>query len=136
LGQIDKLLGTGKRVFITKESVTAPYLLIVGNNYHITSVGKVGISESEFLFKKYTVEPYGGSLELRLFKGAEVSGQAGEPVTTYNQNFWGRLIRRRIDYGDIGSWIWALVTNHHDPTAWTYKDARGVWLQVQDTNPL
>lgn len=129
-GQIDKYLSDGKRVFITKESVTAPYLLTVGNNYHITSVGKVRDSEARFLFKKYTVELYGNNLELKLFKGRVVSDQAGEPVAGYDLSFWGRLVRRRIDYGDLGSWIWAIVTNHRDPTGWIYKDARGVWLQI------
>jgi hypothetical protein len=125
LGQIDKYLGSGKRVFITKESVTAPYLLFVGNNYHITSVGKVGDSESRFLFNKYIVDAYGDNLEIKLFKGKQISGQAGEPVVTYNQSFWGRLVRRRIDYGDVGSWAWAIITNHRDPTGWIYKDVTG-----------
>jgi hypothetical protein len=126
LGQIDKYLNAGKRVFITKESVTAPYLLVVGNNYHITSVGKVGESESRFLFKKYIVETYNGNLELKLFKNSQVSVQAGEPVVTYDQRFFGRLARPRIDYGDFGSWVWVIVTNHRDPVGWTYKDARGI----------
>jgi hypothetical protein len=135
LGQINKYLEIGRRVFITKESVTAPYLLVIGNNYHITSVGKVGESESAFLFKKYSVEPYGGNIEFKLFKGKQVSDQAGEAVISYDQSFFGRLARPRINYGDIGSWVWALVTNHRDPIGWTYKDVRGVWLQVQNTNP-
>jgi len=130
LGQIDKYLDSGIRVFITKESVTAPYLLVVGNNYHITSVGKAGNSESRFLFKKYVFEPYGNNLELKLFKGSEISIQAGEPVVSYDQSFFGRLARRRIDYGDVGSWIWALLTGHRDPIGWSYKDARGIWLQI------
>lgn len=130
LGQIDKYLNIGKRVFITKESVTAPYILVVGNNYHITSVGKVGESESAYLFKKYSIEPNGGNIEFKLFKGKQVSDQAGEPVIFYDQSFWGRLVIPRIDYGDAGSWIWAIITNHRDPTGWTYKDARGIWLQI------
>ena len=130
LGKIDYYLNSGKRVFLTKQAVTAPYLLLVGNNYHITSVGKVGDSESRFLFKKYAVEPYGSDLELKLFNGPEVSTQAGEPVVFYDQSFWGRLARRRIDYGDVGFWIWAIITNHRDPTGWTYKDVRGIWYNM------
>ena len=126
LGQIDKYLKAGKRVFLTKESVTAPYLLVVGNNYHITSVGKVGDSESRILYEKYIVEPYGKDLELKSFEGGIVSDKAGEIIVSYDQSFWGRLVRRRIDYGDIGSWIWAIITNHRDPVGWTYRDARGV----------
>jgi hypothetical protein len=130
LGQIDNYLESGGRVFITNESVTAPYLLLVGNNFHITSIGKVGESESRFLFKKYMVEPIGDNLEIILFKGPQISKEAGEPVVSYDQSFWGRLSRRRIDYGDIGSWIWALLTNHRDSTGWTYKDARGIWYNM------
>jgi len=130
LEKIDDYLISGKRVFMTKQAVTAPYMLLVGNNYHITSLGKVGDSESRFLFKKYAVDAYRDNLELKLFKGSQVSGQAGEPIVSYNQSFWGRLVRRRIDYGDVGTWIWAIITSHRDPTGWTYKDMRGIWLQI------
>lgn len=126
LGKIDDYLVSGKRVFLTKQAITAPYMLLVGNNYHITSLGKVGDSESRFLFSKYIVLEVGDVVELKLFKGKEISKEAGEPVIFYDQNFWGKIARRRIDYGDIGSWIWAITTNHHDPTGWTYKDVRGI----------
>jgi hypothetical protein len=124
LGTIDGYLSQGKRVFLTSEAVTAPYQLLVGNNYHITSLGKVGDSESRFLFEKYVIEQYGDNLELKLNKG-ETSNEAGQPVVFYSQSFWGRLARERIDYGDIGTWIWAIVTNHRDPTGWTYRDVSG-----------
>lgn len=124
-GKLDEYLKSGKRVFLSKQAVTAPYLLLVGNNYHITSVGKIGPSESIFLFSKYQVEQFENVLEIKLYKGKEVSKEVGEPVVTYDQSFWGRLTRRRIDYGDIGSWIWAIITNHRDPIGWTYKDVRG-----------
>lgn len=125
LGKIDDYLKNGKRVFLTKQAVTAPYQLLVGNNYHITSLGKVGDSESRFLFKKYEVDPYNNVYELKLFNG-NISPNAGEPIISYNKSFWGRLVRRRIDYGDFGTWIWAIVTNHRDPTGWTYLDVRGI----------
>lgn len=128
--QIEADLKNGTRVFITKEAVTAPYLLIVGNNYHITSLGRVGESESRFLFKKYAFYSYGDSLELKSVGKNTVSDKAGDPVIGYDSCFWSRLNRDRIDYGDIGSWIWAIATNHRDPIGWTYKDARGVWLQI------
>lgn len=130
LGKIDNYLKSGKRVFLAKEAVTAPYMLLVGNNYHITSLSRVGKSESRFLFQKYAVDRYGDSLELKMFKGAKVSGEASKPIIFFDQSFWGRLARRRIDYGDIGSWIWALVINHRDPTGWTYKDVRGIWYNM------
>lgn len=124
LGKIDDYLREGKRVFLAKEAVTAPYLLVVGNNYHITSVGRVGDSESRFLFEKYEIDSYGGNFELKIFKG-KVSDKAGNPVIYYDQSFWGRLARARVDYGDIGTWIWAVMTDHRDPIGWIYKDVRG-----------
>jgi hypothetical protein len=124
--KVDEYLASGKRVFLTKQAITAPYMLLVGNNYHITSLGKVGNSESRFLFTKYIVEQVGDVIELKLFNGKEISKEAGEPVIYFDQSFWGRLVRRRIDYGDLGSWIWAIVSNHRDPIGWTYKDVRGI----------
>ena len=118
-------LKNGTRVFLTEQAITAPYLLLVGQNYLITSLGRVGDSESRFLFKKYTVEQYNDSFELKMFNGV-VSGEAGSPVIYYDQSFWGRLARRRIDYGDIGTWLWAITVNHRDPIGWIYKDARGM----------
>jgi len=125
LGVIDNYLKNGTRVFLTEQAITAPYLLLVGQNYHITSLGRVGDSESRFLFKNYTVEQYNDSFELKMFNGV-VSGEAGSPVIYYDQSFWGRLARRRIDYGDIGTWLWAITVNHRDPIGWIYKDARGM----------
>lgn len=131
---IDDLISSGKRVFLTEDATTAPYRLIVGNNYHITSLFRVGESESRFLFKKYKFSKYNNVYELEKFSG-KVSESAGEPVIFYGTDFVSRLSRRRVDYGDLGVWIWAIITNHRDPTGWTYKDVRGVWLQVQNTNP-
>jgi hypothetical protein len=130
MSKIDDYLKSGKRVFMEKNAITSPYMLFVGNNYHITSLGKVGNSESRFLFKKYVIDLYGDNLEIKSFKGTEVSKGTGEPVVFYAQSFWGRLARQRIDYGDIGTWIWALATNHRDPTEWTYKDVRGIWYNI------
>jgi hypothetical protein len=129
LGKIDVYLKAGKRVFLTKQAVTAPYMLLVGNNYHITSLGKAGDSESSFLFQKYIVEPYSNVFELKSYKGV-VSKDAGQPVIFYDNGFWGWLARRRIDYGDAGSWVWAIIINHRDPTGWTYKDVRGIWYNM------
>lgn len=122
---IDSFLKNGTRVFMTKQSVTAPYQLLVGQNYHITSLGRVGDSESRFLFKKYEIDSFNNVFEIKTYKG-KISDRAGEPVIFFDQSFWGRLARRRIDYGDAGSWIWAIATNHRDPAGWTYDDVRGI----------
>lgn len=130
LGKIDDYLKSGKRVFLTKQAVTAPFRLLVGNNYHITSLGRVGDSETRFLFTKYIVEPEGEGFELKLFKGKEISKDAGTPVIYFDRSFWGRLTRRRIDYGDIGTWLWAIITNHRDPAGWTYVDVQGKYVDL------
>lgn len=128
--QVEDVLKGGTRVFITKESITAPYLLVVGNNYHITSLNKVGNSESRKLFTKYKVILYGDSFELKEPDGKDISKSAGEPVIFYGNGFWQRLSRMRINYGDIGVWLWSVISGHKDAVGWTYKDARGVWLQI------
>ena len=130
LSQIDNYLKSGKRVFLDRFAVTSPYLLLVGNNYHITSFGKVGDSESKVLFQKYRVSISNNSYELKLNDNSKVSSDAGEPIVFYNQNFWGRLDRERLDYGDIGTWIYAIITDHHDSTGWTYKDIKGNWVYL------
>lgn len=126
--QLDNYLNQGYRVFITKESVTAPYLLIVGNNYHITSFDRVGESDASVFFKKYKADLIAGGYEIRLPAGVEFSPEAGKPVVFYSQGFWGKISRRRINYGDIGVWLWAIAVNHRDSTGWTYKDANGAWV--------
>lgn len=131
LSQIDNYLKEGKRVFMEKNTITSPYMLFVGNNYHITSLGKAGDSESRFLFTKYEFDLYGDNLELKSFEGKEISKEAGQPIVFYSNNFWQKLARPRIDYGDIGTWIWFLITNHRDPASWTYKDVRGIWYNIK-----
>lgn len=126
--QLDDDLNNGYRVFLTGESVTAPYLLVVGNNYHITSFDRIGESDAKGFFKKYKVDLFGGNFELKEPIEKKVSPMAGEPVVFYNEGFWGRLSRHRINYGDIGVWLWAIATNHRDSTGWTYKDVNGAWV--------
>lgn len=128
MGKIESYLRDGKRVFMTKESITAPYLLVIGNNYHITSLTKVGNSESRVLFEKYKIDSIGDSFEIKLPSGGEVSKEAGQPVIFYGKNYWERLSRRRINYGDLGIWIWSVVSGHKDAEGFTYKDVAGTWV--------
>jgi len=128
MNQIEKLLENGTRVFMSKESLTSPYLLIVGNNYHITSLNKVGNSESRKLFGRYQIKTYENYLELISHNEKEVAENAGEPVIFYGDNFWQTLSRKRINYGDVGIWFWSKITGHKDALGWTYKDASGAWV--------
>lgn len=126
--KIENYLKEGRRVFMTKESITAPYLLVIGNNYHITSLTKVGNSESRVLFEKYKIDPIGDSFEIKLPPGAGVSKEAVRPVVFYGKNYWERLSRRRINYGDLGIWVWSVVSGHKDAEGFTYKDVAGTWV--------
>lgn len=131
INNVENYLNNGKRVFMTKESITAPYLLVVGNNYHITSLNKVGNSESRILFEKYKIDPIGDSFEIKVPVAKEISKEAGEPVVFYGKNFWQRLSRMRVNYGDVGIWIWSLISGHKDAYGFTYKDASGAWVSPQ-----
>jgi len=122
LNQIDNYLKKGVRVFITKESLVSPYRLYTGNYFHITSLSKVGESDVKYLFTKYKVDPFLNSYEIKIPENPVIAKDAGTPIVNYSTGFWNRLNRERIDYGDLGAWLWALITNHKDPTGWTYKD--------------
>lgn len=128
LEKIENSFKEGKRIFMTKESITAPYLLIVGNNYHITSLNKVGNSESRTIFEKYKIDLLGDSFEIKQNPENFISPDAGEPVVFYGNNFWQRLSKMRINYGDIGIWIWSVVSGHKDAASWIYKDVTGAWV--------
>lgn len=124
---VDNYLDSGKRVFLTPAAVTAPYRLLTGNNYHITSLARIGNSESRFLFEKYDISKFENVYEIKKHEG-KISQLAGEPVIFYGNSFWSRLARRRVNYGDVGIWAWSLITKHKDPSGWTYKDASGAWV--------
>jgi len=128
MDRVQGLLEEGKRVFMTKESITAPYLLVIGSNYHITSLNKVGNSEARSLFEKYKVELVGDSFELKLPDSENVSDEAGIPVVFYGNNFSQRLSKMRLNYGDLGIWVWSFITDHKDALGWTYKDVTGAWV--------
>lgn len=154
-GSIDKYLRDDKSVFLESQAVFAPYMLYVGNNLHITSLGKFGKSESEDLFVNYTVDLAGVqnagkriyfyelkntdlTYEERIRLNKEsVSDEAkviigkakkGAPVFVYSRKISGRLRRERVDYGDMALWMWAFLTGRKEPMVWTYADKQGVFI--------
>lgn len=154
LAKVDYFL-ENRRVFIDSQAVFAPYLLYVGNNLHITSLGKFGKSESEDLFVNYTVDLVGVqnagkriyfyeltntnlTYEERIRLNKEsVSDEAnliigkakkGTPVFVYSRKISGRLRRERVDYGDMALWMWAFLTGRKEPMVWTYADKQGVFV--------
>ena len=119
LKKIDSYLISGKRVYLDSYGLNTPYFQFVGNNYHITSLDKVGNSDAKKLFEKYEISDTNGIYEIKKIKTKD--GSEVLPVIEYSSGFWGRLARNRIDYGDVGSWISTIITNHKDPLGWTYR---------------
>jgi hypothetical protein len=155
LGKVEGFLDNKKDVYLDSQSVTAPYFLYVGNNYHITSLNKNGEGETKELFEKYcldlvSVEDANNNIfaykvakkELQTEKRIEnlrkllnsstalVIGRAspGEKVLIYSTKSNECLRRERINYGDILAWIWVLVRREREPLGFTYADCSGFFV--------
>lgn len=147
LSQVESLLQEGKRVFLDSSTVTAPYLLPVGANLHVTSV-QTGRSETQELFEHYAMNIaslYNAGRFLFFYelhlpdttesKQEETSGQdstmttvqaaPGTIVSAVSSRPFQRLHRARIDYGDVFSWLTAWASNVTDPLFFTYADVYG-----------
>ena len=53
LQSIENFFRQNNKVFLDFQAVLSPYMLYVGNNFHITSLGRFGVSETKELFKDY-----------------------------------------------------------------------------------
>ena len=152
MGTINEYLKSGKRVFFDSQAIFAPYLTYVGNNLHITSLGRFGASESQVFFTRYNfnlvsvedpesrifvyeVKDISTTPKQRLLEGlslvtkerAIITGTAkpGEPILIYSRALKDTLQRQRLDYGDAALWIVALVAGKREPISWTYADVNG-----------
>lgn len=152
---IDEYLSKGKEVYMDSQALFSPYLLYTGNNLHVTSLGKFGVSDSkvfydDFVFDIETV----GDAKKRVFllsvkregedyavrwrqNRASVDGgdtlimglsEPGQAVLIYSDKFKDRIRRERLDYGDVITWAWVLVTDRREPVGWTYADKDGVFV--------
>lgn len=155
IDQIDNYLDEGKKIYFDSQALFSPYLLYVGNNLHITSLGKSGTSETKYLFEKYNFDlvdvsdvnkrifiyelsKIGGSFEDRKQRNQKVlsngqdlligKSQSGNAILLYSNKLSDKIHRERIDYGDILTWVWVLLTDRHEPIAWTYADKDGVYV--------
>lgn len=147
LSQVESLLKEGKRVFLDSSAVTAPYLLPVGNNLHVTSV-KTGRSETQELFKLYAMDiafvhdqdrflffyelhfPNTSPIQREITEQSNAStiiqATPGTTVSVLSSHPLQRLHRARIDYGDPFSWLIAWSTQTRGLLFFTYADARGL----------
>lgn len=155
MNDLSSYLDHGQEIFLDSQAVFAPYLLYTGNNLHITSLGKFGVSDSQNLFTRYSFnlasvenvkkriylysltnsdETFEKRLDInrkvvdrntRVFIG---KGKTGTPVFIYSKNFFDRILRERIDYGDLLTWIWVILSDKHEPLSWTYADKNGIFV--------
>nr|AKQ04335.1 Uncharacterized protein [uncultured Microgenomates bacterium Rifle_16ft_4_minimus_5036] len=144
-GDLEKYFTERKRVFMDSQTVKAPYFLYVGNNYHITSIYKTGISPAKEIFKNYSVCFYSliDSSNLVIYEVKESgtrcdrnfskkTNNKGETVTFYSDNLLNKINRERVDYGDMAVWLWYLTTSQKDALDWTYTDVEGYYVDTTE----
>lgn len=131
-----------KRVFIDSQGIRAPYYVYSGNNYHITSLAKVGSSPAQKLFEAFKSCFYTNYGEIAVYElkrsGTKCTSEQvfasgldpGDPVIFYSSNPLKRVSRRRVDYGDIFTWIWYIGREKKDALDWIYADVNGDVINV------
>ena len=133
---IEVALSQGKRVFIDSQAMVDPYQFYVGNQLHPLSLGKFGKSEAKEVFRRFYIKDMiVTDVEKRIFAyeltdKSETGGQSvpGTAILAYSSQWQDRLLKQRLDYFDPLSWLWAIVTNKHEPYVWVYADAAGRYL--------
>lgn len=136
--KINSALLNNKKVFIDSQAVYNPYYSLDGNRLHILSLGKVGNTKVRELFKTYTVTiSHDVNPEKRVFlyqinglvkrNRKNIYGETapGKEVIIYSQNIFSKVSPLRMDYGDIGVWIYYFSMNKTDALGWTIGDKRG-----------
>lgn len=121
--KIDLALKNNKNVYIDSQALYNPYYSYDGNHLHVLSLGKTGNSNIKPIFEKYSVEIVEKSQNSRIFlyKINPISKLKINPVTytyEYGKGHGSRLHTERIDYLDMGTWVWALLTNKKEPILW------------------
>lgn len=137
----------GSTFYLGSPGVFAPYYLYTGSNLHITSLAGVGKSELQYLFKDYYVS-VNNAVSARkriytyIFSTLPVSNfqpddttllitgktEPGKTVFIYSHKLTERLVRERIDYGDVITWVGYILTGKRDPVAWAYGDKAGNYV--------
>lgn len=148
------LKSDSSEVYLDSQAIFAPYLMYSGPNLHLTSLGKFGTSENQYLFRKFSasvvqvgnpsqriyqlqltekINKYSGEKEkLNKLANGNASfliGKAppGSPVFLYSNNFSERIHRQRIDFGDLLTWAYIIIVDRKEPVTWTYADKSGIF---------
>ena len=148
LGEDNLVKGT-TTYYLGSPAIFAPYYLYTGSNLHITSVAAVGKSESQDLFRDYYVSlsnvvsakkrvytyrldsfPTIGKKPVVDDETALIIGKTepGKAVLVYSHQLSKRLVRERIDYGDVFTWLGYLLIGKSDPVTWSYGDKGGNYI--------
>lgn len=161
---IDKYLHEEKEVYLDSQGFYAPYMLYVGNNLHITSLGKFGESEARALFSNYEFNlEQVSDVDKRMYlykinkkrgddfvKRLEINKKVldedlslivgitdpGKSVLFYSKDPLKFIHRERIDYGDFLTWVWVLLAGRREPIGWAYGDSSGLFVYIVKTNDL
>ena len=153
--EVKKYLKEDKKVFIDSQAIWAPYYLYTGSNFHITSLGKFKENEVNKLFESncfnlsavenaeqrifaLNLSPCGVDFNERVFANEKTLNQGeglvvgkakpGSVVNIYSTRFFKKLRRERVDYGDLLTWIWAIVSGRNEPLGLTYADKDGFFV--------
>jgi hypothetical protein len=62
--------------------------------------------------------------------------QPGKAVLIYSHQLVKRLVRERLDYGDLFTWVGYLIIGKSDPIAWSYGDKAGNYIIPVAKNEL
>lgn len=142
--RIDTALKHDRGVYIDSQALYNPYYSYDGNRLHILSLGSIGKSEIAPIFKKYKVRIVNViDADNKIFlyqinppdkssrdKKVEVTfgkSSPGKEVFLYSDKLAKRINPNRIDYRDIGTWLWVLLTGRNEPVLWTIADKTGTY---------
>lgn len=121
--KIDLALKENKNVFIDSQALYNPYYAYDGNHLHVLSLGKQATSEVKSIFDRYQTRIVNTTSNPRIFL-YQVDGSLSKPskyVFQYSQQFQNRISSSRIDYRDIGTWVWVILSRRHEPISWSIQ---------------
>lgn len=118
--KIDGAMKENKNVYIDSQALYNPYFSYDGNHLHVLSLGEYGNSGIKPLFDRYQLQIIKTTSNPRIFLYQIIgsSNKQSEYIFQYSYEFQNKIQRSRIDYGDVGTWIWVLMTGRREPMYW------------------
>lgn len=121
--KIDLALRENKNVYIDSQALYNPYFSYDGNHLHVLSLGTYGKSEIKPLFDRYQVQVIKTTSNPRIFlyQVERMLKNTSKYSFQYSQEHWNEINPSRIDYRDLGTWAWVMLTRRHEPACWSIK---------------